>query len=198
MSQPSPARAFQLLKTLQPCLTGTLAPATNMAFMHTPVTHGSGVMIVTRVGSIRRSGGSPTSCQRLRRKRPAHQADEHPDAVDRRRGGRDHDHHVRARTLPSAVVDNAFQHRRGACHCRDPPSSSDGCQSAINSDKTGTLTMNRITAVEVLDPTDRYEITCAGYSPEGHNRASRGHDRHARCHSAVRCRKTMRSSSTPD
>ena len=31
-----------------------------------------------------------------------------------------------------------------------------GLTSAINSDKTGTLTMNQMTAVEVLDPTDRY------------------------------------------
>ena len=31
-----------------------------------------------------------------------------------------------------------------------------GSTSAINSDKTGTLTMNQMTAVEVLDPVDRY------------------------------------------
>jgi Ca2+-transporting ATPase len=42
-----------------------------------------------------------------------------------------------------------------------------GFTSAINSDKTGTLTMNQMTAVEVLDPTDRYEITGSGYSLEG-------------------------------
>ena len=38
-----------------------------------------------------------------------------------------------------------------------------GFTSAINSDKTGTLTMNQMTAVEVVDPTDRYTITGIGY-----------------------------------
>jgi Ca2+-transporting ATPase len=42
-----------------------------------------------------------------------------------------------------------------------------GFTSAINSDKTGTLTMNQMTAVEVLDPTDRFVITGTGYSLEG-------------------------------
>ena len=42
-----------------------------------------------------------------------------------------------------------------------------GFTSAINSDKTGTLTMNQMTAVEVVDPTDRYAITGSGYSLEG-------------------------------
>ncbi|MEU6646715.1 cation-transporting P-type ATPase [Saccharomonospora sp. NPDC046836] len=39
--------------------------------------------------------------------------------------------------------------------------------SAINSDKTGTLTMNQMTAVEVVDPTDRYTITGIGYGLDG-------------------------------
>jgi Ca2+-transporting ATPase len=42
-----------------------------------------------------------------------------------------------------------------------------GFTSAANSDKTGTLTMNQMTAVEVVDPTDRYVITGTGYSLEG-------------------------------
>jgi Ca2+-transporting ATPase len=42
-----------------------------------------------------------------------------------------------------------------------------GFTSAINSDKTGTLTMNQMTAVEVIDPTDRYAISGTGYSLEG-------------------------------
>jgi P-type Ca2+ transporter type 2C len=42
-----------------------------------------------------------------------------------------------------------------------------GFTSAINSDKTGTLTMNQMTAVEVIDPTDRFEITGTGYGLEG-------------------------------
>src|SRR5438034_8734857 len=42
-----------------------------------------------------------------------------------------------------------------------------GFTSAINSDKTGTLTMNQMTAVEVIDPTDRYTISGIGYGLEG-------------------------------
>jgi Ca2+-transporting ATPase len=42
-----------------------------------------------------------------------------------------------------------------------------GSTSAINSDKTGTLTMNQVTVVEVIDPTDRYSISGMGYGLEG-------------------------------
>ncbi len=42
-----------------------------------------------------------------------------------------------------------------------------GSTSAINSDKTGTLTMNQMTAVEVVDPVDRYTISGIGYGLEG-------------------------------
>ena len=42
-----------------------------------------------------------------------------------------------------------------------------GFTSAINSDKTGTLTMNEMTAVEVVDPTDRYAISGIGYGLDG-------------------------------
>jgi Ca2+-transporting ATPase len=42
-----------------------------------------------------------------------------------------------------------------------------GSTSAINSDKTGTLTMNQMTAVELVDAVDRYTISGVGYSLEG-------------------------------
>ncbi len=42
-----------------------------------------------------------------------------------------------------------------------------GFTSAINSDKTGTLTMNQMTAVEVIAMGDRYTISGSGYSLEG-------------------------------
>ena len=42
-----------------------------------------------------------------------------------------------------------------------------GFTSAINSDKTGTLTMNQMTAVEVISLGDRYTISGSGYSLEG-------------------------------
>ena len=55
-----------------------------------------------------------------------------------------------------------------------------GFTSAINSDKTGTLTMNQMTAVEVVDPTDRYTITGIGYGLDGkvqHAAGAVGHHR---------------------
>src|SRR3954453_11019588 len=42
-----------------------------------------------------------------------------------------------------------------------------GSTSAINSDKTGTLTLNQVTVVEVVDPTDRYTISGMGYGLDG-------------------------------
>ena len=42
-----------------------------------------------------------------------------------------------------------------------------GSTSAINSDKTGTLTMNQMTAVEVINPADRYTISGSGYELDG-------------------------------
>ncbi|GIH98369.1 cation-translocating P-type ATPase [Planobispora takensis] len=42
-----------------------------------------------------------------------------------------------------------------------------GCTSAINSDKTGTLTLNQMTAVEMTLPGRRYTISGSGYSTEG-------------------------------
>jgi P-type Ca2+ transporter type 2C len=49
-----------------------------------------------------------------------------------------------------------------------------GSTSAINSDKTGTLTMNQVTVVEVIDPTDRYAITGIGYGLDGDVRHTAG------------------------
>ena len=42
-----------------------------------------------------------------------------------------------------------------------------GSTSAINSDKTGTLTLNKMTAVEMSIPGRRYAITGTGYGTEG-------------------------------
>ena len=42
-----------------------------------------------------------------------------------------------------------------------------GSTSAINSDKTGTLTMNQMTAVELVDAENRYTISGIGYSLDG-------------------------------
>ncbi len=51
-----------------------------------------------------------------------------------------------------------------------------GSTSAINSDKTGTLTMNQMTVVEVLDPTDRYTVTRDRATGSTASRQARGRD----------------------
>ena len=53
-----------------------------------------------------------------------------------------------------------------------------GFTSAINSDKTGTLTMNQMTAVEVIDPGDQYMITGTGYGLDGRVQHAAGTSEH--------------------
>ena len=48
-----------------------------------------------------------------------------------------------------------------------------GATSAINSDKTGTLTLNQMTAVEMAIAGRRYTISGTGYSTEGHDHCAR-------------------------
>ena len=49
-----------------------------------------------------------------------------------------------------------------------------GSTSAINSDKTGTLTLNQMTAVELTIPGRRYPIDGNGYSTEGRIKRAAG------------------------
>jgi Ca2+-transporting ATPase len=51
-----------------------------------------------------------------------------------------------------------------------------GSTSAINSDKTGTLTLNQMTAVEMAVAGERFKISGEGYSTEGHIAAAGGLD----------------------
>jgi Ca2+-transporting ATPase len=169
----------------------------NMAFMHTPVTHGSGVMIVTSVGSN-------TEVGKIAGMLSATATEETPltkqmntltlwivgaagvtmiimFALGLYRGQSWTMLFNTAVALAIAAIPLALpmvvqvvlslgsvELAKQKAIVKDLPSVETlGFTSAINSDKTGTLTMNQMTAVEVLDPTDRYTITGSGYSLEG-------------------------------
>jgi Ca2+-transporting ATPase len=169
----------------------------NMAFMHTPVTHGSGVMIVTGVGGNTQMG-------KIAGMLSATATEETPltkqmnvltlwivaaagvtmlimFALGLYRGQSWQMLFGTAVALAIAAIPLALptvvqvvlslgsvELAKQKAIVKDLPSVETlGFTSAINSDKTGTLTMNQMTAVEVLDPTDRYAITGSGYSLEG-------------------------------
>ena len=169
----------------------------NMAFMHTPVTHGSGVMIVTSVGGN-------TEVGKIAGMLSATAVEETPltkqmntltlwivgaagitmiimFALGLYRGQSWTMLFTTAVALAIAAIPLALpmvvqvvlslgsvELAKQKAIVKDLPSVETlGFTSAINSDKTGTLTMNQMTAVEVLDPTDRYTITGSGYSLEG-------------------------------
>jgi Ca2+-transporting ATPase len=169
----------------------------NMAFMHTPVTHGSGVMIVTSVGG-------ETQVGKIAGMLSATAVEETPltkqmntltlwivgaagvtmiimFALGIYRGQAWSMLFNTAVALAIAAIPLALptvvqvvlslgsvELAKQKAIVKDLPSVETlGFTSAINSDKTGTLTMNQMTAVEVLDPTDRYTITGSGYSLEG-------------------------------
>ncbi|MGD9527527.1 MAG: cation-translocating P-type ATPase, partial [Pseudonocardia sp.] len=169
----------------------------NMAFMNTPVTHGGGVMIVTGTGADTAVGtisGMLKSAPNL--KTPlTKQLDTLTlwiaaaagitiaimFAVGLSRGDSAQVIFTTAIALALAAVPMAMPtvlqvilssgSRELAAHGAVVKSLDSvetlGSTSAINSDKTGTLTMNQVTVVEVIDPTDRYAITGMGYGLEG-------------------------------
>ena len=93
----------------------------NMAFMHTPVTHGSGVVVVTGTGSDTEVGKiAAHALGDGERGDAAHEADEHSDTVDRGRSGAHDDRHVCARSEPRAVVDDAVRYRYCTGHRGHP------------------------------------------------------------------------------
>ena len=169
----------------------------NMAFMNSPVTHGSGVMIVTGTGSdteVGRISGMLKSTPTLKTPLTA-QLDTLTLWIAGAAGltiaimfalGISRDQSTQtifttAIALALAAVPMAMPTvlqvilSKGsttlAAHGAVVKSLSSvetlGSTSAINSDKTGTLTMNQVTVVEVLDPTDRYAITGMGYGLDG-------------------------------
>ncbi|HEY7629295.1 MAG TPA: cation-transporting P-type ATPase [Thermoleophilaceae bacterium] len=170
---------------------------TNMAFMHTPVTHGSAVMIVTGTGSDTQVGKiagmlATTAREQTPLTRQLNtltlwiaaaagltmivmivlgaQRDLSSTAV-----------FTSAVALAIASIPEAMPTvlqvimslgagnlaKQGAVLTDLASVETLGSTSAINSDKTGTLTMNQMTAVEVLDPTDRYTISGSGYELDG-------------------------------
>ncbi len=176
-----------------------LAPGdqTDMAFMHTPVTHGSGVMIVTATGSdtqVGRIAGmlATTKKEQTPLSRQLNtltlwivgaagltmavmfilglQRDQKATVV-----------FTSAVALAIAAIPEALPTvlqvilslgaaalaKKNAVLKDLASVETLGSTSAINSDKTGTLTMNQMTAVEVVDPTDRYTISGSGYELSG-------------------------------
>jgi P-type Ca2+ transporter type 2C len=170
---------------------------TNMAFMNTPVTHGSGTMIVTATGA-------GTELGKISGMLSATAREESPltrelnrltlwiataagltmvvmFALGRSRGQAWDQLFTAAVSLAIAAIPEALPTvaqvilsvggtdlaKRNAIVKDLPSVETLGFTSAINSDKTGTLTMNQMTAVEVVDPTDRFTISGTGYGLEG-------------------------------
>ena len=176
-----------------------LAPGdqSNMAFMNTPVTHGSGLMVVTAVGSGTEVGKiSGLLSATAREQSPLTRELDRLTlwiaaaagvtmvvmfALGRARGQAWDQLFTAAVALAIAAIPEALPTvaqvilsvggtdlaKRNAIVKDLPSVETLGFTSAINSDKTGTLTMNQMTAVEVLDPTDRYTISGTGYGLEG-------------------------------
>src|SRR6516164_9913726 len=169
----------------------------NMAFMHTPVTHGSGVVIVTGTGS-------ETEVGKIAHMLSSTAKEETPltkqmntltlwivgaagitmiimFALGLSRGQSAKMLFDTAVALAIAAIPLALpmvvqvvlslgsvELAKQKAIVKDLPFVETlGFVSAINSDKTGTLTMNQMTAVEVVDPTDRYAITGSGYDLDG-------------------------------
>ena len=179
---------------------GELGPGdqTNMAFMHTPVTHGSGVMVVTATGGEHRGREDRAHARRPRRSEETPLTKQMNTltlwiiaaagltmvvmfALGLHRGEAWDTLFVSAVALAISAIPEALptvvqvvlslgsvELAKRKAIVKDLPSVETlGFTSAINSDKTGTLTMNQMTAVEVVDPTDRYAITGSGYDLEG-------------------------------
>jgi len=169
----------------------------NMAFMHTPVTHGSGVMVVTGTGG-------DTEMGKIAHMLGQTEVEETPltkqmntltlwivgaagftmlvmFALGAYRGQPWKVLFNTAVALAIAAIPLALpmvvqvvlslgslELAKQKAIVKDLPSVETlGFTSAINSDKTGTLTMNQMTAVEVVSVTDRYAISGSGYSLEG-------------------------------
>jgi Ca2+-transporting ATPase len=170
---------------------------TDMAFMHTPVTHGSGTMIVTATGGDTQVGKIAGMLATTTREQTPLTKQLNTltlwiaaaagvtmvimFVLGAQRGLSSTVVFTSAVALAIAAIPEAMPTvlqvvmslgaadlaRHGAVLTDLASVETLGSTSAINSDKTGTLTMNQMTAVEVLDPTDRYTISGSGYELEG-------------------------------
>jgi Ca2+-transporting ATPase len=175
----------------------TAGDQTNMAFMNTPVTHGSGTMIVTATGKDTEVGkisglltATPKEDTPLMRQLTrmtqwiavaALVTMVVMFALGMARGDEWRSLFVTAVALAIAAIPEALPTvvqvilslgavglaKRNAIVKDLASVETLGSTSAINSDKTGTLTMNQMTVVEVLDALDRYTVTGSGYELEG-------------------------------
>src|SRR5215213_10033686 len=170
---------------------------TDMAFMNTPVTHGSGVVVITGTGADTELGKiSAMLTATAREKSPlTKQLDTLTlwivaaagltmfvmFVMGRSRGEAWDVLFISAIALAIAAIPEALPSvtqmilSLGSVQLADrnaivkelPSVETLGFTSAINSDKTGTLTMNQMTAVELVTPTDRYKVSGTGYSLQG-------------------------------
>ncbi len=186
-----------------------LAPGdqTDMAFMHTPVTHGSGLMVVTATGSETEVGKiagmlagtareqTPLTKQLntltlwiaaaagltmivmfvLGAQRDVSSTVVFTSAVALAIAAIPEAMPTVLQVILSLGAKDLAEH--GAVLKDLSSVETLGSTSAINSDKTGTLTMNQMTAIEVVDPTDRYTISGSGYELDGkvHHAAGSSH-----------------------
>ncbi|WP_030664715.1 HAD-IC family P-type ATPase [Streptomyces rimosus] len=173
------------------------ADQSNMAFMNTPVTHGSGTVVITATGAGTELGAisgmlsaTPREASPLTREldrltlwiaAAAGLTMIAMFALGRSRGEAWDVLFVSAVALAIAAIPEALPTvaqtilsigavnlAKGHAIVKDLPSVETlGFTSALNSDKTGTLTMNQVTVVEVVTPTDRYTVSGSGYGLEG-------------------------------
>jgi len=176
---------------------GDLGPGDqlNMSFMNTPVTHGSGTVIVTGTGAGTELGKiSGMLAATAREESPLTRELNRLTlwiaaaagvtmivmfALGRARGRPWDALFTAAVSLAIAAIPEALPTvtqtilslggvdlaKRNAIVKDLPSVETLGFTSAINSDKTGTLTMNQMTAVEVVDPAVRYTVSGTGYGP---------------------------------
>ncbi|MEU6536966.1 HAD-IC family P-type ATPase [Streptomyces sp. NPDC047000] len=185
---------------------GVLGPGdqTDMAFMNTPVTHGSGLLVVTGTGADTELGRIAGMLSATAREVPPLTKQLNTltiwitgaagltmivmFAMGRARGQAWDALFVSAVSLAIAAIPEALPTvtqailsvgsvnlaRRNAIVKELPSVETLAFTSAINSDKTGTLTMNQMTVVEVLSATDRYTVSGTGYDLAGQVRHAAG------------------------